>query len=80
MKKGSKEHRLITKKNKNTWELGAEENTLYTISYEYYASKMDAGSSWVDDEQIYINFINCCIEIIGQERSKSISKHFWSEN
>jgi hypothetical protein len=27
---------------------------------------MDAGSAWVDDEQVYVNLVNCCFEILGR--------------
>ena len=36
-----------------------------TISYEYWAGKIDAGSAWVDDQQVYFNLVNCCFEVIG---------------
>lgn len=54
---------LFSKKNKNTWSFGATAEEHYLVSYEYYAAKMDAGSCWVDEEQIYINFVNCMLEI-----------------
>jgi hypothetical protein len=36
------------------------------LSYDYWAGKMDAGSAWVDDEQVYVNLVNCCFEILGR--------------
>src|SRR5690606_21927473 len=33
----------------------------------YYASQMDAGGSWSDDEQLYLNFINFIFHIKGRE-------------
>ncbi|MFC3879258.1 M61 family peptidase [Algoriphagus namhaensis] len=55
----------FSKENKNTWTMSIEANKEYTISYEYHAAKMDAGSCWVDEQQIYINFVNCLVEIKG---------------
>ncbi len=55
----------LTKTSKNTWEFKAEGHTKYTLSYDYYASKMDAGGCWVDEQQVYINFVNCCMELPG---------------
>lgn len=50
----------IQKLNKSSWRLDNAPGTV-DIIYEYYAFEMDAGNTWLDDEQLYINFINCCI-------------------
>ncbi|GMQ27209.1 PDZ domain-containing protein [Algoriphagus sp. oki45] len=52
--------------NKNTWEIDLVQPASLTVSYSYWAGKMDAGNSWADDEQVYLNFVNCCFEILGQ--------------
>ena len=57
----------FSKENKNTWSMSIKANKEYTVSYEYYAAKMDAGSCWVDEQQIYINFVNCLVEIKGMK-------------
>jgi predicted metalloprotease with PDZ domain len=54
------------KTTKDRWELIAPEDPLIHITYEYWAGKMDAGSAWVDDKQIYVNLVNCCFELIGR--------------
>ncbi len=46
------------KETRNTWKLTELNNNTVAIEYDYYAARMDAGNSWVDDEQVYINFIN----------------------
>ncbi|UXP33908.1 M61 family peptidase [Reichenbachiella agarivorans] len=43
----------------NVWSIDNPKTQDITLRYEYYAYKMDAGNSLVDEEQIYINFINC---------------------
>ncbi len=55
----------IKKTSKDTWLLENEKG-MVTISYSYYAFVMDAGNSWLDDEQLYINFINCAMYPEGQ--------------
>ena len=35
-----------------------------TIKYSYYAFLMDAGNSWLDEEQLYINFINIFVSLL----------------
>jgi len=53
------------KTSKNRWQFLAKNEQDYLISYEYYAAKMDAGSCWVDESQIYLNFVNCCLEVLN---------------
>lgn len=50
----------IKKTAKDTWQLENKAGKV-TITYTYYAFFMDAGNSWLDDEQLYINFINCAM-------------------
>ena len=51
---------IVQKRNKSSWQVKNEPGPV-TISYKYFAFEMDAGNTWLDDEQLYINFINCCI-------------------
>lgn len=55
------------KKTGDLWEFLAEENGPHSINYFYHAAQMDAGGSWVDAEQVYINFINLAFSIRGRE-------------
>lgn len=50
---------------KDLWIFSPDHVGEYQVHYEYYCAKMDAGSCWVDDEQIYLNFVNCCFEVEG---------------
>lgn len=43
----------------NIWTVQTNNTAEITVRYQYYANKMDAGNSMLDDRQIYINFINC---------------------
>ena len=52
------------KSQKNRWEISVQNPTTIRIRYDYYAAKMDAGSCWVDETQIYLNFVNCCLEVL----------------
>lgn len=55
------------KKAKSTWRFRAKEDGVYTIRYDYYARQMDAGGSWSDPDQLYLNFINIALEVKGRE-------------
>ncbi|MCS5491991.1 M61 family peptidase [Algoriphagus limi] len=53
------------KKNKSLWVIEVEKSGIYKVHYEFFAGTMDAGSAWVDDQQVYLNLVNCCMEISG---------------
>ncbi len=55
----------IKKINKDCWQLNATGEV--EISYQFYAARMDAGSSWLDEEQLYLNFINCIPKVEALE-------------
>lgn len=48
------------KTNKNTWEIHCEDEECI-IRYEIYTSIIDGGSTYVDEEHWYLNFINCML-------------------
>ncbi|MBN3583774.1 M61 family metallopeptidase [Algoriphagus aestuarii] len=57
------------KASKDCWEFESKKNQKYLIDYEFFCSRMDAGGAWIDDQQVYINLINCCFEVKGLENS-----------
>ncbi len=48
-----------SKRTKDQWEVNTSGVSEITVKYNFYAYKMDAGSTWLDEEQLYINFVNC---------------------
>jgi len=60
----------VTKVTKDLWTFTAEEQGRYCIKYEFHASQMDAGGSWSDDEQLYLNFINFILEVKGRNEEE----------
>lgn len=55
----------IKKLTKDKWEVTGEGEI--KIDFQFYAARMDAGSSWVDEEQLYLNFSNFVPCIVGFE-------------
>lgn len=47
------------KTDKDTWQVSCAGQKEIVVRYEYYASELNAGSSYLDDEQLYINPVNC---------------------
>ena len=52
---------------KDRWEVPATDTETLTVKYEYYAGELNAGSTWLDEEQVYINFVNCLLYVEGRE-------------
>jgi predicted metalloprotease with PDZ domain len=64
-KKGSP---LKNKKIENSsWEIEAGKNKEVHIKYSYYCGKLDAGSCWLDENQLYINPVHCLLFVDGCE-------------
>src|SRR6478609_6811953 len=51
----------IEKTERNVWLLVSPGNGPVKIEYQYYCSQLDAGGSWLDDQQLYVNPINCLL-------------------
>src|SRR5690554_193390 len=49
------------KTNKNTWVVQTEGCSNFTIKYSYYATDLNAGSTFLDASQLYVNPVNCCL-------------------
>ncbi|WMJ71566.1 M61 family peptidase [Cytophagaceae bacterium ABcell3] len=55
-------HLHVEKTATNQWKVKtADASNEVKVKYAYYANQMDAGSSWVDETLIYLNFINCLL-------------------
>jgi predicted metalloprotease with PDZ domain len=55
------------KKTKDLWQFESIDEGVYKIHYEFYANQMDAGGTWSDESQLYLNFSNFIFEILGRE-------------
>ncbi|WP_143959673.1 M61 family metallopeptidase [Litoribacter populi] len=55
------------KETKDLFTFTAASTGICEIEYEFHANQMDAGGSWSDDEQLYLNFINFVFEVKGRE-------------
>ena len=56
-------HQKVTKDQWQVDTLGAKS---VTIAYNYYANQLDAGSTYVDEKQLYVNPVNCCMYVVGR--------------
>ncbi|HSI91501.1 MAG TPA: hypothetical protein VK927_10325, partial [Adhaeribacter sp.] len=59
-------HEKVTK---DRWRIEAGNATEVLVRYDFYAHQMDAGGSWLDENQLYINGVNCFMALEGRELS-----------
>lgn len=49
------------KVSKDRWQVETKGISELQVKYTYYGNQMDAGGTYLDEEQLYINFINCML-------------------
>lgn len=57
----------FTKISKDCWEINTDKNTEIRVDYQYYATDLNAGSTYLDAKQLYVNPVNCCAYVLGRE-------------
>lgn len=55
------------KTTKDSWAIETKNLNEISIFYRYYANTLNAGSTYLDENQLYINPVNCCIYEVGKE-------------
>lgn len=48
---------------KDCWKVETRGVTCIHVKYNYYAAEMNAGSTFLDNSQLYMNPVNCCVYI-----------------
>ncbi|MEH0157802.1 M61 family peptidase [Limibacter armeniacum] len=56
------------KASKDCWEVDVVNVKQISVHYNYFAVQMDAGGSWLDETQLYINFVNCGLQVLEREQ------------
>lgn len=51
------------KTNSHEWQIKSMGHSNIRIEYAYYAADLNAGSSYLDSDQLYVNPVNCCLFI-----------------
>lgn len=51
------------KVNKDLWEVETANCKELHVFYNYYAADLNAGSTYLDDRQLYMNPVNCCMYV-----------------
>jgi predicted metalloprotease with PDZ domain len=61
------ERQQVSKKAGSVWEIRAKKGERIQLNWTYLAAQEDAGGSVVQADFLYINFINCCLYVVGCE-------------
>lgn len=60
---------VFQKISKDAWQIDTC-GSVVKVTYQYYANVINAGSSFLDEHQWYINFVNCLPYIVGRINEK----------
>ena len=56
----------FSKISKDCWRINVKEHNTIIVDYSYYAAELNAGSTWLDEKQLYINpIIAVCTILLG---------------
>ncbi len=70
----------MVKITKDRWKIESSNVDRIEINYECYAHELNAGSSFLDEEQMYVNPVNCCLYVVGrQDEVCSVQLHIPSK-
>jgi predicted metalloprotease with PDZ domain len=58
------------KTSKDCWQVNTRGAKHVHVKYEYYANVLDAGSAFLDEQQLYVNPVNCLLYVPGREGEK----------
>ncbi|MCE3294749.1 MAG: hypothetical protein K0R65_463 [Crocinitomicaceae bacterium] len=64
---GDKTILKFEKTNKDCWKVETAGKKEIVVEYQYYATDLNAGSTYLDSEQFYANPVNCCAYVQGKE-------------
>ncbi|HEX8349546.1 MAG TPA: M61 family peptidase, partial [Hymenobacter sp.] len=59
---------LFQKTTKDRWRVQEAAGRTVRVRYNFYAHQMDAGGSWLDESQLYINGVQCFMYIEGRQQ------------
>lgn len=62
----------IQKITKDRWLVETNNAEVVEISYSFFARQMDAGGSWLDEEMLYLNPVNCLMAVEGREAEQHL--------
>ncbi len=61
-----------TKLNKDLWQIETENCSSIKVTYSYYAAELNAGACFADINQMYVNPVHCCMQVIGRDEEECV--------
>jgi predicted metalloprotease with PDZ domain len=58
---------VASKMNKDAWKIETENAKRIIVQYQFYAPDLNAGSTYLNKDQLYVNPVNCCLWVHGKE-------------
>lgn len=52
---------------KDCWQINTQGLDRVIVRYSYYANQLDAGGTYLSEDFCYINWITCCMYVVGRE-------------
>lgn len=65
---GDKKTLTFEKTTKDCWKIETNGAKQIQVSYHYYATDLNAGATYLDKTQLYVNPVNCCAYVLGREK------------
>jgi predicted metalloprotease with PDZ domain len=65
---------IFSKISSNQWKVETKEVKTIEVTYFYYSNELNAGSTYVDDQQLYVNPVNCLVYIEDLQNSTCVLK------
>jgi predicted metalloprotease with PDZ domain len=63
---GDKNILSYEKTTKDCWKIETNGAKQIQVSYQYYATDLNAGATYLDKNQLYVNPVNCCAFVVGR--------------
>lgn len=60
------------KQTKDLWVIKTSGASMIKVKYSYFAAEINAGSSFVDNAQLYMNPVNCCMFVPGRMEEEHV--------
>jgi predicted metalloprotease with PDZ domain len=57
------------KTTKDCWKINTKKDEPILVTYRYYSNVLNAGSTYLDEHQLYVNPVNCTMYVIGSENN-----------
>lgn len=64
---GDKSLLKFEKTSKDCWKIDTAGKSAIQVEYQYYATDLNAGSTFLDQDQLYVNPVNCCAYVVDRE-------------